>query len=563
MKKIPFVLMSLTALTTILMGACGGRSSNESPRLSIHQIERIDQKTVDLSDQLDIAPESSKGSAQFADLVSAYIAGRARLERALSMDPLDSMTQDDSRALRMMRRAFEEELVPIEALKLSPVDEHVTERNRVDCHYDAEALAMKGDGYRALRRRIFECYKRAARSLTFEGDQVDDLTVWSQLPLIDEPERRELLWRSMMPMWKSFDGYTGSPSPYQLFVQMNAARMKESGEEIGESVRGIGVDPELMERWLVRVLEKWREIAPNTTMEPWDFLYLAGSAHRQLIDDIPLESLRALNDRFYRDLGADPVTLGVQYDLEPGPDKEPFAHATYGRRPRYENDRWVVGQTWVIASYGKGGLDNLFEILHETGHAIQLAAIRTRPAFTDMPDSEIFVEGVANIAALEIYEPAWQRRYLGRSVPVKDANVAKYTYIVMEVATGLFELRMYRDPERDPDELSSEICDRYFRVRPHTELAWWGVWPQLITSPGYMMNYAAGAIMVADLRVRTHEVCGPYTEGNTSWYGSVSEHLYRFGFERPSKEVIEDFLGRPVSLQAILDDMDRARVTAP
>jgi hypothetical protein len=38
----------------------------------------------------------------------------------------------------------------------------------------------------------------------------------------------------------------------------------------------------------------------------------------------------------------------------------------------------------------------------------------------------------------------------------------------------------------------------------------------------------------------------------------VSDALYRFGLERPSKQVIEDFLGRPVSPQALMDDMRRA-----
>ena len=121
---------------------------------------------------------------------------------------------------------------------------------------------------------------------------------------------------------------------------------------------------------------------------------------------------------------------------------------------------------------------------------------------------------------------------------------------------------MHREPERDPNEVWSEICERYFRIRPHPELAWWADWPQLIMLPGYMMSYGAGAILAADLRARVQELYGPYTEGDPAWYDRVSEHLYRFGLERTSKEVIEDFLGRPVSPQAILDDMERALAVA-
>ncbi len=81
---------------------------------------------------------------------------------------------------------------------------------------------------------------------------------------------------------------------------------------------------------------------------------------------------------------------------------------------------------------------------------------------------------------------------------------------------------------------------------------------QLISSPGYMMNYAAGAILNADLRARVTKLHGPYTEGDPDWYDRVSASLYRFGLERTSKDVIEEFLGRPVSPQALLDDMARA-----
>ena len=58
----------------------------------------------------------------------------------------------------------------------------------------------------------------------------------------------------------------------------------------------------------------------------------------------------------------------------------------------------------MFATYRTGGLDNLNELLHETGHAAHLAAIRTRPAFRDWPDSDPFTEAVADVAALDVYE---------------------------------------------------------------------------------------------------------------------------------------------------------------
>jgi hypothetical protein len=313
-----------------------------------------------------------------------------------------------------------------------------------------------------------------------------------------------------------------------------------------------------MEQWLALVLERWRAIAPEEPIEPWDFAYLAGRASRALERRIPRERLREINDRFYRDLGADPDALQVRYDLEPRASKDPVAFTTFGRRPRLRGDRVLLGQPWVVASYRIGGLDNLAELLHETGHAVHIAAIRARPAFTDWPDSDIFTEGIADAAALELYEPAWQRRYLGASVPIEVATRAKYAGLAMDVAWALFEIRLHREPDRDPNELWTEITRRYLRVAPHPELSWWAVRGQLVDAPGYLLNYAAGAILVADLRARLRELYGSYAEGDPNWYARVSQSLYRFGLARPSAEVIEEFLGRPVSPQALLDDMARA-----
>jgi Zn-dependent M32 family carboxypeptidase len=78
--------------------------------------------------------------------------------------------------------------------------------------------------------------------------------------------------------------------------------------------------------------------------------------------------------------------------------------------------------------------------------------------------------------------------------------------------------------------------------------------------PGYMVTYAIGASAAADLRARVKEVHGPYAEGDPTWYAWMSDRLYRFGLERPSRRVLEDFLGRPLSPRALLDDLARAGV---
>jgi len=144
-------------------------------------------------------------------------------------------------------------------------------------------------------------------------------------------------------------------------------------------------------------------------------------------------------------------------------------------------------------------------------------------------------------------------------VPLADGLRARYAGIVLDVAWALFEVRMQRDPSADPNQVWTGITRDYLRIRPHPELSWWAMRGQLVNSPGYMMNYAVGSILIAAIRARTSELHGPFTAGDPTWYAWVAPRLFRFGLERPTREVVESFLGGPLSPAAILRDMRRMR----
>jgi hypothetical protein len=129
----------------------------------------------------------------------------------------------------------------------------------------------------------------------------------------------------------------------------------------------------------------------------------------------------------------------------------------------------------------------------------------------------------------------------------------------MDVAWALLEAQMLRDPSLDPNQVWTGLTRDYLRIRPHPELSWWAMRGQLIDEPGYMMNYAAGAILIAAIRARTVERHGPFDTGDSTWYAWVAPRLFRFGLERPTREVVEEFLDGPVTPEAILRDMRRMK----
>ena len=171
------------------------------------------------------------------------------------------------------------------------------------------------------------------------------------------------------------------------------------------------------------------------------------------------------------------------------------------------------------------------------------------------PRTQMSPDAIADLADAAAYDGRWQLRYLGDSAPPAENRRAAYFGVMMDACWSLFEARMQRDPSLDPNALWADLTHRYLRVVPHPELSWWAMRGQLIDVPGYLVNYALGAFIAADLRARIKALHGDFTLGDTTWYGFVREHLYRFGLERSARQVMEQFLGRPVSPAALLSEL--------
>ncbi len=543
----------------VLATACASTSSPTAPApapapAALARAESVYADLRALRDRIDVTAASARTTSLEGTSLDTLIRRYHHLRRGLAprLDAIDagSLPRDDARALAVMHGALAGELG-----EMATASGAAEEGRAPDCAYDAPRIAMLPNGLDSLTQRAYACYGWAQHHVTAGGERMDRLSVLGALARIDDRESRRRLFLALDPVWRSMNADGGADSPYRQIVALTARRPGES--PAARRARALGIEPDTLERWLVAMLDAWRSAAPDSLIEPWDWHYLGGAASRRLSPRIPPERLTALNAEVFRALGADPESLRVHYDLVPREGKTPVAFTTFGGRARRTNGAWRPAEPWVFATYRTGGLDNLNELLHETGHAVHIAAVRTRPAFADWPDSDPFTEGLADVVALDVYEPAWQQRWLGDSATTGDALRGRYAGIVLDVAWALFEIRMQREPAGDPNRVWAELTHRYLRIRPHPELSWWAMRGQLIDAPGYMLNYAAGAVLIAAIRERIREQHGPFTAGDPTWYGWVSPRLFRFGLERPSREVIEEFLGGPVTPDAILRDMAR------
>lgn len=542
-----FIACAALPARLLLGGASGAAAQGHPPRQPLVRVESAYLELRDLRDQLGVTRSLGAAVSPRGIPIDSLVvrADRARdgVLALLREFPGTGLAPGDSAALMHLRRQ-----VAILGRATEANEEAAAPPG--DCR-EAFPASLRTVPLDSLTGRTFACYGAAARRIIVDGDTLDRLSILGLLGRTDDADRRRRLFLALEPVWRSVNGEDGEGSPFRAMQRGRLERWSRGLTPMAQRAQSLGVPADTLEQWLVSVLTAWRAAMPDSLVEPWDFYYLTGAASRLLSSRVPLDSLAALTNRYYRSLGADPARLRVHYDLIPRPGKYPVSFTDFGRRNPVE--------PWIFTSYRIGGIDNLGELLHEAGHAVHIAAIRTRPAYKDWPDSDTFTEAIADLAALDMYEPAWQRKFLGAAAPLDASLRAKYSGIVMDVAWSLFEIRAHRHPEASPNQIWADITSRYLGIRPHPEWSWWAMRGQLVNSPGYMLNYAFGAILIADIRARLVAAHGSFTTGDARWYPWVSARLYRFGHERPARLVVQEFLGRPVSVAALLTDMARIR----
>ncbi len=470
-----------------------------------------------------------------------YREKRAALVTHLAKLPTDGLSKTDARAVTLMRASLSD--FPADASTLSP---------RSKCK-DAQNPDL---AYDALRAALYSCFDELANNLQFEGATVNRVSAFSLLEQIKEPERRKSLFLAFNPLWEAVNKKDQPDSPYRRMIRMASADAAKNKSAVSAAAESLGVQPADVESWLEHILDTWRQVSGDTPIEPWDYRYVGGETGRLVDQAIPRESLQKISERYYHDLGADLKDLGILYDLDPRPGKAPLAYTDLLRCGRMLNGFWRPAIARVSANYGRGGLSNMNELVHEEGHAVHFVAVRARPAFA-YNDSLLFIEAFADVPSWSVYEPAWQQRYLGASTSQSASLRNLYSGVMLDLAWALFEIRMLHNPAADPNTVWTDITSGYLHIVPHPEYSWWAVRVQLMDSPGYMVNYGLGAVITADIRQRIRQSLGPFDTGDPRWYSWISEHLLRVGGEFETADLLRGFLGRPVSPQALIDDMRR------
>ncbi len=538
---VPFALLSMPAAAVSL-------PQPPAPvHLSLAQIE------ADYADWLDAV-----GAVSTIDSgLTSRVAGRKReawaarlraltasLEHALAQ-PDPAADSEDAQVFEAIRKGF------LDNAPETPAADDP--RAGVGC---AEGARRDADST-ALQIALYACFEQIGSRIDFEGRPIVRTTALQALQQLESGERRKRLFLALSPLWIAVNGADAPDSPYRRMMVLNGASLRAgSRSPIGDAAATLGITAQQVEQWLVLILEKWRARSQGPALEPWDYWYASAGASRALSPCIARDSVLPIAKRFYRDLGADLDLLGVRHDLDIRPGKAPLAYTDQISIGRRVGGAWRPMQARVSANYEQGGLFVLNELIHEDGHAVHYAALRTRPAYFSLGD-DLFFEAFADVPAWSSSEPAWQQKYLGRHAEEGPALRELFSNVMLDAAWGLFELRMLKDPAQDPNLVWTDITSRYLNIVPHPQLSWWALRVQLVRWPGYMINYGLGAVLTADIRQRIHEGIGAFDQGNPRWYSWISANLLQFGSSIETAQLLRRFLGRPVSPDAILTQLQR------
>jgi len=485
-----------------------------------------------------------------------YTEKRAQLVAGLSTLPTEdlspSLSQADARVVGIMRNALQSTL---------PEDPNASSGAIGPPSGSCKNASRKDLDAAALQHALYSCFGEVGNNLSFEGKRVTRDSAIAMLGQIDDPQRRKALFLAFVPLWETINGKDEPDSPYRRRIKFAAAHdLTIHASPIDAAAKDLGLTTDEVEQWLEKILDTWRQVTPNQPVEPWDYRYVAGGgdrgADRALASTLSPESMLAMNYAYYHDLGADLKNLGILYDLEPRPGKAPITYTDYVTMGRIENGAWQPTVSRVSASFGQSGLYVLNMLVHENGHAVHYEAIHNRPAFMDIGD-DFFCEAFADVTSWNVYDPAWQRKYMGREVSESAGLRSQYTMVTLEATWALFELRMLHHPEADPNLVWTEITSHSLHIIPHPEYSWWAQRVQLVDTPGFMINYGLGAVVTAELRQHIRQQIGPFNTGNPQWYPFVSSHLLQYGTERETLGLLRDFLGRPVSPDALVNDIRR------
>jgi hypothetical protein len=203
-------------------------------------------------------------------------------------------------------------------------------------------------------------------------------------------------------------------------------------------------------------------------------------------------------------------------------------------------------------------------LLHEIGHGLQAVHISwPEPIFHNYEwclgaYSPAYDEGVADVIAGFAQNAEWQKKYSNKSeerIEAEQLNrrtTAPYS-IRSQIAGFMFEIELYKNLDRDPEEVRKDLHKKWLMVGPSSNIRHnWATSVFPVAYPIYGQNYFLASIVDWQVHDYLKKHFGRdyiFNEDVSSW---LKENLYAMGHGMHWMTRIENATGKKLDIEGYL-----------
>ena len=416
----------------------------------------------------------------------------------------------------------------------------VLERRRELYLQECAADAVEGDPELA---RVVESISRQQSRIRFRvgNRRFTRAQLDERLTTDADRDRRRTAWEAQAQTMAVFGGLVK-----QAIRLRNSLSLRHNGTGYADaSLARKGLTRDALLQWFEEfrigteaeyqaLLNRARQKLGVEKVEPWDLHYYLGTlssdAERKLFStDEAWNKIKKFALSLGIDFGGLPVDMKTA-DLAFGGATYPIL---YGREVKMLVNR-------------DHGVRFTETLLHESGHALHYSLDQEPSFLLRAGYSEAFDEGLGQVMALMLYEPAIATSYFGitaaQAAAFRDRQrLGSLVELREYLADSLFELTAYDNPDQDLARSYNDIYAKYLGVDLHGREVW-AYDPFYGTDPIYLQNYVLADMIARQVHSYLHDHFGDVWGAEAGAF--LKDKLYSRGGRFSLNEILEQSTGR-------------------
>lgn len=434
------------------------------------------------------------------------------------------------------------------ALTAARFPDRVLERRRELYLQECAADAVEGDAELA---RVVESISRQQSRIRFRvgNRRLTRAQLEERLATDADRVRRRAAWEAQAQTTAAFGG-----SVKQAIRLRNSLSLRHNGTGyVDASMARKGLSRAALLRWFDEfrtgteaeyqsLLNRARQKLGVEKVEPWDLDYYLGT--------LSTDEERKLfsTEEAWNKIKKFALSLGIDFGGLPVEMKTAnlaFGGATYPI---------LYGREVKMLVNRDHGVRFTETLLHESGHALHYSLDQEPSFLLRAGYSEAFDEGLGQVMALMLYEPAIATSYFGitaaQAAAFRDRQRLRSLVELREyLADSLFELTAYDNPDQDLARAYNDIYAKHLGVDMHGREVW-AYDPFYGTDPIYLQNYVLADMMARQVHRYLHDHFGDVWGVEAGAF--LKDKLYSRGGLFTLNEILEQSTGRGLTPQFLI-----------